>query len=119
MTSVLDSAISPKLFGELERFFDFGDSGAVLQFLQRHPSLGPLLREAREELALRFGAKVRASLAVIQDPEETDSGTLYAFVQADGDPERALERLDDFNDEWWRVTIGSDPIPLHFALEYV
>jgi hypothetical protein len=119
MASVLESAISPILLDELARSYDFGDSEIVVEFLQRHPSLGQMLREAHEELALRFGPEVRISLAVINDPEETDAAMLFAFVLAEGNPDQALERLDDFNDEWWRVTIGSDPIPLHFALEYV
>jgi hypothetical protein len=119
MATVVETSISPSVLAELECSYDFGDTETVRQFLLGHPSIGPLLRDARDELAARFGSQVRTVLAVIDDPEEEDAGMLYAFVQTEDDPERALDRLDSFNDEWWRVAIGSAPVPLHFALEYV
>ena len=104
---------------ELEREYGFSDGATVREFILAHPSLVPMLRDAKEELASRFGADANTVLTVIRDPDEDGAGTLYAFVQTTEDPDTAGDRLDRFNDEWWRFTIGSEAVPLHFALEYV
>jgi hypothetical protein len=118
MSPVVDAAISPADLAELEGVFDGADAPSVRQFILAHPSLHSLLLQARNEIAANFGPDTRAALAVVRDPEEHDPGILYAFVQISEAPDRALERLDHFNDRWWRATAGADPVPLSFVIEH-
>jgi hypothetical protein len=119
MVSAIDIVTQPGDLADLEHAFDFVGADVVRRFIQSNPSLVPLLREAHDEIATSFGVDTRTALVVVRDPEEEGSGTLYAFIQTADDPEIALNRLESFNDTWWRTAVGLDAVPLHFALEYV
>lgn len=97
----------------------FAQPDAVRAFLLEHPTITPMLAEAKTHLDPIFGSDTHVVLDVMRDPNETSREVLYAFIQTHIDADRAIESLDEFNDTWWRHTLGSEAIPLHFALEYV
>jgi hypothetical protein len=119
MPSTVEMAVSPELLADLEQAYDFADADSVRAFIVAHPTLVPLLQEAQAVIASSFGTGTRTALEVVRDPEETGTATLYAFVQSPDDADAALDRLDRFNDGWWRSALSSAAVPLHFTLEYV
>jgi hypothetical protein len=72
----------------------------VHAFLAEHPFLIPLLPEIRGKLRDYFpGSPV--SLTIVRDPDETDRLQLVVAVATDLPPADAINRLGEFDRDWW------------------
>lgn len=84
----------------LGRFYLLRDELEVGEFIERHPFLLPLLREARVHIHEHFPGE-EVALEVVVDPEEPDFEELFAYIQTDLPPEDALSRLRQLDSDWW------------------
>jgi hypothetical protein len=84
---------------EIQRLYAVKDEAEVLAFLQDHPTLVPLLLEAAPQLQKYFPG-ARLSVERIADPEEPIE-QLFVGAATDLPLEQALERLGQFDRDWW------------------
>jgi hypothetical protein len=72
----------------------------VQSLLDEHPSLIDLLAEIRAKLRDYF-AEAPVSLSAARDPDETARVQLVVAVTTDLSPGEALDRLAEFDRDWW------------------
>jgi hypothetical protein len=89
-----------ELLFEVERRFDLDDRERVLDYLDRHPHLLPLLIDVADQIPRYFRPDDRAFLQVIQDAE-TDVAQFYAIVRSSLGPDETESCLDRLDEEWW------------------
>ena len=85
----------------LERQYVFKDRDEVIGFLEGHPFLVALLVEAYSKIERYFPEYPQVFLEVLTDPEVPDDIQLVASIKTALSPDKALERLDSFDREWW------------------
>lgn len=85
----------------LEHLYTFREPAEVIQFLENHRFLIPLLGEAHVQLKNYFGPSAQIFLEVVVDPEVEDDRELVAFVHTDLSADEAFERLRQFDRDWW------------------
>lgn len=101
----------------LEELYIFRRRTEVLRFLDRNPFLAPLLLEAAEKTTHFFPAS-QLSLEVISDFEMDDSSQLLASITTRLAVDAALERLDEFDADWWLEVAGQANGKLCIDLEF-
>jgi len=85
----------------LEKLYIFRRSPEVMEFLEAHPFLVPLLVEAHDKIGEYFGPQPEVVLEIVTDPEVDDDRELFAFIQTGLSPEQALDKLERLDDDWW------------------
>jgi hypothetical protein len=97
-----DTAISiPQAEVEsLEQFYTFRGRNEVLQFLDRHPFLVPVLLEAPEKIRHYFPDS-QLFLEVVPDAEILDWVLLVLSILINLDPNDAVDRLNQIDMNWW------------------
>ena len=85
----------------LEKLYTFREKTEVLDFLEKHPFLIPLLLEAHPHIRQHF-PESPLFLEYVPDPE-IDDPQLVVYVVTNLDPEEALDRMDLFYDWWVKV----------------
>ena len=85
----------------LEQLYSFRRQAEVLQFLEAHPFLVPLLVEAHSKIGDYFGSNPEVALEVVTDPEAIDDHELFAFIRTSLPADEAHDRLDRLGEEWW------------------
>ncbi len=90
---------------ELENLYTFRNPVAVRRFLLNHPHLIDLLLEAYPHLAQTFGQDSHVALEVVRDPEVANWTQLVAYLVTSLPVDQALDKLDEFDDEWF---LGQD-----------
>lgn len=89
---------------QLERLYNFcdRDSRQVWQFIQKHSFLTDLLLEVPEKI-IQFFPDASLSLKMIIDPESSseDDDLLAVAIASDMDAEESVDRLEQFDDDWW------------------
>lgn len=89
------------VMSELRQEYEIADEAEILAFLERHPEVVPLLLETRDAIRRYFGEDaVRLTMSFDYEwPEEEPK--LIAYILAPLGPHEALERLHQFDDDWW------------------
>lgn len=103
----------------LQGLYSFRQKEDVAEFLESHPYLVPLLFEAYPQMEKHFGGNAPVFLEVITDPEATDDRELYALIGTRLSPEEALERLDQFDKDWWLRTLDRAQCKLCIHIEFL
>lgn len=85
----------------LEKLYTYRRPKEVKEFLAAHPFLEPLLVEAYNKLDDYFGPQPDVVLEVVTDPEAIDDRELFAFIRTSLPSHEALEKLDQFDENWW------------------
>ena len=85
---------------EIERRFDFDERERVLDYLDRHPHLLPLLVDVADQIPCYFRPDDRALMQLIED-EDIGVEQLYAIVRSGLDPDEVEARLNRLDEEWW------------------
>lgn len=91
----------PGQLSQIVRPYQISNREQVEDFLSRHPSLLPLLREACPAIERYFGKGQTVMLQVRPGYEADEPALLFAFVQATQAPLTALEQMRRFEEEWW------------------
>ena len=100
------------VMSELKREFQISDEDETLAFLERHPTVAPLLFDIRSNIR-RFFGEDPVRLDMFHDPEwPQDDPELVANIQTALEPKEALARLQKFDDEWWIKRLSETRPPL-------
>jgi len=83
----------------LSQLYTIKQPGEVFKFLYNHPSLVEIIFEAADALHNVFGQDATLELELVTDPE-SDEAELFALVEVDMDPEIALQKLEEFDQNW-------------------
>lgn len=85
----------------------------VLQFIERHPCLAPLLLEAPQQIFSIFGKDAELTLELHKDPEEAYDELFVVIKTKRTDAVELLEKLDK-----WFLQIAKDvDNKLNFTVE--
>lgn len=84
----------------LERMYLFREPAKVTEFLESYPFLISLLLEAYDTIRNYF-PDAQVFLEVIADQEAVNYKELVIFIATDLKPDEALDRLDQFDENWW------------------
>ena len=102
---------------KLEDGYVFEDKREVLRFVKKNRYLLSILEEALDIIPKYF-AKEELLLEVMQDPEE-DWVDLALSIQTELDVDKAMEKLDKMDDEWWLSNIQKAKGKLCIRLDFV
>ncbi len=108
--------------GRLQRFYTLVNVEEVRRFLRVYPDAADVLLEARPHIERIFGPDTHVVLEVTRDPEsESPQGSeeLFGNIQTSLSVEEALERLRQFDDEWFLSQLTRAGGRLNFSLEFV
>ena len=89
----------------------------VSAFLERFPSLIDRLREAAPQVRRVFGIETTINLEVVTDPDGRDLPELFASIAVPASSGSALDRLGQFDEEWW-LSASQPGDRLLFDVEY-
>ena len=85
---------------QLDDWYVIDDRESVLNYLDRHPHLVPLLRDVVDAVRRYFPSDDVLHLEAIDD-EETRTEQLYVIVATSLPRAEAESQLDRFDEEWW------------------
>ena len=85
----------------VERLYHMEHKVEVRRFLRKHPQVLAVLLEAYPHLQKHFGASPDVLLEVVADAEAEQSEMLFAYVLTALPAKQALERLDQFDEDWF------------------
>ncbi len=103
---------------ELNRLYEFRDD-RVVRYLEKHPPLASVLKEAHERIRKYFGQDARVVLDAIKDSEMDDNERLFAFVQTNLSADDALDRLDELYEQWWLDRLSMVQPKMSIDVEFV
>ena len=116
MTAMAVEIISPDI-EELSKLYVFLQPAEVEEFLHRNPRVAALLRIARPEISHYFGAHaLRVELTL--DPWEPAKERLFALIECDLEADDALDRLREFQGNWWANASYAAQLPLNIDVEF-
>lgn len=111
--------INPLVVAELEKAFILRNREKVLGFIQNNPFLVPLLMEAHSKIEFYFPA---SQLFLEASPEAEmltmDKSSLTIFIDSGLTAKEALEKLDQFDEEWWGDVLSTTQGKLSVNLEF-
>jgi len=110
---------------QLEQLYIFRGQTEVVQFLEAHPFLVPLLLEAYGKIKTYF-SDAQLFLKVVADPEAIDDNLetlddhkeLVIFIATDLDPDKAIDRLNQLDENWWLDVSDQAEGKLNIHLEF-
>ena len=104
---------------ELERNYQISDEEEILAFLERYPTVAPLLFDIRSNIR-RFFGEDPVRLELFYDPEWPEDGPkLVVNIQTHYASREALDRLHQFDDEWWIKSRDEIDAPVMVSFEHV
>jgi hypothetical protein len=103
----------------LEQRYTFRRPEEVMEFLQAHPFLVPLLEEARGQIRQYFGPSPEVVLEVVTDPEAENDRERFALVQTTLAADEALCCLDRLDQEWWLDASDQAHCLLNIDVEFI
>jgi hypothetical protein len=110
-------AIEPML-QSFEQLYTLRRPSEVLEFLDAHPFLGPLLLEAYGKIAQHFESFSDILLEVVTDPEAQGLVKMFGYIVTSLTPEEAGRRLRQFDREWFLSQIPRAKGLLNFDVEF-
>lgn len=84
----------------LEKVYTFRDGVEVMGVIEKYPFLASLLINAYEKVLSYFPAP-QLFLDVISDPEASDDRRLALYIATNLTPREAVEKLEQFDEDWW------------------
>lgn len=101
--------------GELYSFCNAVD---IQRFLYTHSQLTEILVKAHTYLQKHFGPSPQVTLELVSDPETIGWEQLYAYILTSPPVDKALARLDRFDEEWFIGQLDRVDGLLNFNLEF-
>jgi hypothetical protein len=107
------------VMSELRQGYQLDDEADILAFLERYPNIAPLLFDIRSNIR-RFFGEDPVRLEMFYDPEWPEDGpTLVVNIQTHHASHPALNRIRQFDDEWWLKKHKDIDAPLLVTFEHV
>jgi len=103
----------------LEGLYIFRQPAEVRRFIEERQFLISLLEEAYTKIEKYFGPYPQVFLEVISDPEATDDRQLFAFIGTHLSPDKALDTLERFDEEWWLDVLDQAQGKLCIDIEFL
>jgi hypothetical protein len=91
---------------------------SVSNFLQTHQELASLLDDAYQELRKYFSSE-DLKLELVADPEIAGDRQLFVYIFTSLSVPDALEKFDEFDEQWWLERIDRANGLLNFNLRFV
>ncbi len=98
---IAPSPISEADIETLERLYTLREKPEVLQFLEKYSFLIPPLLEAPDKIRQHFPDE-QLFLQVVPDPEIIDYVHLALSILTEHNPDDALSRIQQFDEDWLR-----------------
>ncbi len=92
---------------------------AIVDFVNAHPFLLPLLLEAPAHVQCCFGTETRLALEIFYDEESHSSPELFVLIQTSEEAEQAMQQQACLRQEWWRDASRQAQQQLNISLEFV
>ncbi len=102
----------------LEQAYVFKDEYTVRAFIEKNPSLISILKEIYANI-LRYFPQSQIRLNIFSDPDITGSDELAATVITSMSPEEALEKLNQFDENWWLDAMSSINGKISINVEFI
>jgi hypothetical protein len=99
--AVIDTDAATHMDLDLGARYVYRDRERVQVYLATRPYLVPILRETDPEIAKRFGAGTKVTLAVEDDVDQIGVETLWGFIRTPLPAHDARDLLRHFDREWW------------------
>lgn len=104
---------------DLGRDYQLDDEADILAFLERFPAVAPLLFDIRSNIR-RFFDEDPVRLEMFYDPEWPDDGPqLVVNIQTRYASHQALDRIHQFDADWWLKKLKDIDAPLLVTFEHV
>ncbi|MFQ6057937.1 MAG: hypothetical protein ACE5MB_03525 [Anaerolineae bacterium] len=103
----------------LEQLYSFRRQPEILQFLETHPFLVPLLAEAHSKIGDYFGPSPQVILEVVTDPEAKSLTKMFGYIVSGLIPEEAGRRLQRLDRDWFLKQLPRVKGLLNFDVEFV
>jgi hypothetical protein len=105
---------------EIVKLYRQPNVAKVTDFLEKHPTVAPLLVPLATEIKRYFQDHLLGvDLVVDEDPEDPSREDLFAVIRCDiRDVDAALDLLDALERDWWLPITASAEVPLHVDVEY-
>ena len=102
MTTARISPVAVSQFDELNGKYEIAptERARIQAFLEEHPFLYPIVKEAKEHIASVFGHEARVCLELEHDPEE-GWDELFVVVRSRCSAEEAIRLENKLMDEWF------------------
>ncbi|MEG3971380.1 hypothetical protein QUA00_27720 [Microcoleus sp. T2B6] len=101
----------------LEKLYSWRGKTEILQFLEKHQFLIPVLLEAADKICHYF-PDAKLFIECVTDPEAVEDSMLELAICMNVTPEEAVDKLNQFQDEWWLNLSDKIRQPLCPILEY-
>ena len=101
----------------IENHYAVNDRDVVFAFLSANPVLGELLIEAYGHIQQYFPTSPYR-LELYQDPEY-DYDELVVLIETKLDIDEAMDKIHQFDQNWWLDNIQKAETKLHFNLAYL
>ncbi len=101
----------------LEKLYSWRGKTEILQFLETYQFLIPILLEAPDKICHYF-PESQLFLECVTDPEGIDDDMLELAICMKLDPDEAVDKLNQFQDDWWLNLSDKIRQPLCPILEY-
>ena len=101
----------------LEKLYIWRGETEILQFLEKHDFLIPILLEAPEKIRHYF-PDAQLFIECVTDPEGIDDDMLELAICMNLDPDEAVDKLNNFQEDWWLNLSNKIRQPLCPILEY-
>ncbi|MBE9094176.1 hypothetical protein [Tychonema sp. LEGE 07203] len=84
----------------LEKLYTWRGKTEILDFLEKHHFLIPVLLEAPDKISNYF-LNAQLFLECVTDPEGIDDDMLELAICMNLEPDEAVDKLNQFQDNWW------------------
>jgi hypothetical protein len=96
----------------------FRNKKQVFAFIQENPYLIDLLVDAYQKIQYFFSSCTEVFLQIVGEPESSNDKQLIAWISLSLNPDEAIARLDQFDEEWWLDEMERAQDKLCFTIEF-
>jgi hypothetical protein len=102
----------------LKKSYNMPNSSDVAIFLDRHLNLVDFLLESAKQIRIYFPSE-ELSLEVVSDPETAGNEELFVYILTSLPAKDALEKLNEFDDQWFLDQLDLTDGLFNFNLRFV
>ena len=116
----ITSSFVESLFSFLQtRNCNIVNKGGITDFLNNHISIIDYLYEAPNVIKGKFG-EVNLNLELFFDSEiEDNEGELFLNIETDFDAQKAHEKLEEIDKEWFIPVVGENITKFNLSLDFI